>query len=165
MELTWLNLSASSSNAVSTHANEAHTHLQCFWCKKKKKIQQVTFFFIFFWRLLGPFTPTLFGGLKCVKSRKRCHQKEENRWGRKRWKHTLTVHFCFAAVRATDLNCVTSLTKLINSLKKKKKPSSPSFNQCQQPITIFHHQKCNNTNVIKEENSWTDKISNSLLPS
>lgn len=77
----------------------------------------------------------------CVKSRERCHQRERNRWGRKRWKHSLTVHFCFAAAwRAADLNCVTSLTKLINSpFKKTKQKTSSSFNQCQQPITIFHH--------------------------
>lgn len=94
--------------------------------------------------------------------------KRRKTGGEERDENTLTAHFCFAAVRAAALNCVTSLTKLINLLLKKQKtkpekPTSPSFNQCQQPITTFHHPKCNNTNVIKEENSWTDKISNSLL--
>lgn len=81
--------------------------------------------------------------------------------GQERNENTLTVHFCFAAVRAV-VGIVTSLTEIINSLFSKREGTSPSFNQCQQPITLFHHPEWNNTNVIKEENSWPDKISNSL---
>lgn len=48
----------------------------------------------------------------------------EKQVGKKEMK-TLTIHSCFAAVRAADLNCVTSLPKLINSRFYKNSNKKP----------------------------------------
>lgn len=48
------------------------------------QIPRANFFFFLFWRL--PRLPPPLPG-KCVKSWKKCYQREKNRWGRKRWKH------------------------------------------------------------------------------
>lgn len=75
------------------------------------QIPRANFFFFLFWRLPRLPLPSLVNvlnlGKDVIKGRKT--------GGKERDENTLTVHFCFAAVRAV-VGIVTSLTEIINSL-------------------------------------------------